>query len=139
MDFQSLAIGFLTGAFTGAAGNYLADKYTDTRRKKEEKKETKRFWKELETRFPKIIGEMKADLRQEGMGGARVFFVKESYTMIAFVSEPCFEYNTDKHEDLRAAVQFLLDHNLIKDITPGKTPMYRISERLVDFLLDRKL
>ena len=55
MDFQSLAIGFLTGAFTGAAGNYLADKYTDTRRRKEEERETKRFWRDVESRFPKII------------------------------------------------------------------------------------
>ncbi|MCI1735946.1 MAG: hypothetical protein LKM38_00430 [Pseudomonas veronii] len=139
MDFQSLAIGFLTGAFTGAAGNYLADKYTDTRRRKEEKRETKKFWKDVEARFPKIIQEMKSDLKQDGMSGVRVFFVKESYTMLAFVTEPCFEYNTDKHEDLRAAVHFLLDNNLLKDITPGNAPMYRMSERLVDFLLERKL
>ena len=138
MDFQSLAIGFLTGAVTGAAGNYLADKYTDTRRRKEEERETKRFWRDVESRFPKIIQEMKSDLRQEGMSGARVFFVKESYTMIGCPSEPCFEYHTDKHEDLRAAVHLLLDNSLLKDITPGNAPMYRMSERLVDFLLDRK-
>ena len=92
----------------------------------------------MESRFPKIIQEMKSDLRQEGMSGARVFFVKESYTMIGFSSEPCFEYHTDKHEDLRAGVHLLLDNSLLKDITPGNTPMYRMSERLVDFLLDRK-
>ena len=138
MDFLSLAVGFLTGAFTGAAGNYLADKYTDARREKEEEKKTKKMWREIKSRFPAIIKEMEHDLKREDMGGARVFFVKQSYTMIGFVSEPSFEYHTDKHPDLRAAMQFLLDQGLIKDITPGNTPMYRMSEKLIDLLLDRK-
>lgn len=58
--------------------------------------------------------------------------------MIGFTNEPCFELHTDKLADVRPAVQFLLDQGLIKDITPGNAPMYRMSERFVDLLLDRK-
>ena len=138
MDFFSLAVEFLTGAFTGAAGNYLADKYTDVRREKEEKKKSKKVWKEVKSRFPAIIEEMEQDLKREGMSGARVFFVKQSYTVMGFVSEPCFEYHTDTHVDLTAAVHFPLDLGLLKDITPGNTPMYRMREPLIDLLLGRK-
>lgn len=138
MDFLSLAVGFLTGAFTGAAGNYLADKYTDARRDKEEEKKSKKLWREIKSRFPAVIEEMERDLKTEGASGIREFFVKKSSTMIGFINEPCFELHTDKLADVRPAVQFLLDQGLIKDITPGNAPMYRMSERLVDLLLDRK-
>ena len=138
MDFLSLAVGFLTGAFTSAAGNYLADKYTDVRRGKEEEKKSKKFWRETKRRFPSIIEEMECDLKREGLIGVRVLFVKESNTTMGFVAEPYFEYYTDKHPELTAAVHYLQDHGLLKDITPGNTPMYRMSEPLIDLLLDRK-
>lgn len=138
MDFMSLAVGFLTGAFTGAAGNYLADKYTDARREKEEEKKLKRLWREIKSRFPAVIDELERDLKSEGGSGIREFFVKTSSTMIGFVDQPRFELHTDKLADVRPAVQFLLDEGLIKDITPGNAPMYRMSEKLVDLILDRK-
>ncbi|MEA1028388.1 hypothetical protein T3A99_07375 [Pseudomonas sp. N-137] len=138
MDLFSLAVGFLTGAFTAAAGNYLADKYSDARREKEAEKKSKKLWREIKSRFPAVIEEMERDLRAEGGSGVRVFFVKSSYSMIGFASEPYFELHTDKHLDLSAAIQFLLDQGLIIDITPGNAPMYRMSERLVDLLLARK-
>ena len=55
--------------------------------------------------------------------------------MMGFVSEPCFEYHTDKHADLRPALLLLSEHGFIADITPGNTPMYRVREKLVDRLL----
>ncbi|MGQ7956826.1 hypothetical protein ACUTAF_03740 [Pseudomonas sp. SP16.1] len=134
MDLLSLSIGFLSGALTGAAGNYLADKFTDARREKKEAKASEKLWKDIELRFPEIIEEMRSDISSPQGKGVRAFFIKESNTVIAFTSEPCFEYHTDKHPELRAAVLYLAQHGFVQDITPGNTPMYRINERLVDFL-----
>ncbi|MGK8439979.1 hypothetical protein ACRS3X_22045 [Ectopseudomonas hydrolytica] len=47
MDFLSLSIAFLSGAFTGAAGNYLADKFTDARRENKEAAALKKLWKDI--------------------------------------------------------------------------------------------
>lgn len=55
MDYLSLSIAFLSGAFTAAAGNYLADKFTDARREKKEAAALKKLWKDIEARFPEII------------------------------------------------------------------------------------
>lgn len=137
MDLTSILIGFLAGTATGAAGTYLADKYTDKRREMHRSKEDNRLWKDIEGRFPAVISEMREDFRHEKNSNIRAFFVKDSRTSIGFLSEPCFEYNTDKHENLLAAIYHLEQHGFIKDITPGNCPMYRIREKLVDALINK--
>ncbi|MEN5347404.1 hypothetical protein ABE599_27135 [Achromobacter mucicolens] len=134
MDILSLALGFLIGTATGAAGNYIADKYTDVRREKKATKERMKLWRDVEARFPEIIAEMRADFSSSEGRGVRAFFVKESNTLIAFTSEPSFEYHTDKHPNLRAAVLLLAHHGFVSDMSLGKTPMYRVHESLVDQL-----
>jgi hypothetical protein len=137
MDILSTAIGFLIGAATGATGSYLADKYTDIRREKKLAKEQEKLWIDIQRRFPAIIAEMRADFSAAEARHVRAFFVKASNTTIGLVSEPCFEYHTDKHPDLRPAVLFLSQHGFITDITPGNCPMYRVHEKLVDWLVSR--
>lgn len=135
MDMFSLAVGFLTGAFTGAAGNYLADKYTDVRRKKNLAREQTKLWQDIERRYPEIIAEMRADFSGTEGKAVRAFFVKPSNIVIGFTSEPCFEYHTDKHPEIGAAVLLLAQHGFITDITSGNCPMYRVHEHLVDRLV----
>jgi hypothetical protein len=47
MDIVSLLVGFLVGAFTGAAGTYLGNKFTDKRRASELKATDKNNWNNL--------------------------------------------------------------------------------------------
>lgn len=134
MDFESLAVGFLTGAVTGAVGNFLADKYTDTRREKKAVRDVERQWEDLERRYPAILSEMRKDVLNPDSNAARAFFLKSSGTIIAFTSEPALEYFTDVHEELRPAMLMLEQLGYITDITPGNTPMYRMHEHFVDRL-----
>ena len=78
MDFLSLSIAFLLGAFTGAAGNYLADKFTDARREKKEAAALKRLWRDIEAKFPEIINEMRSDILSTQGKGVRAFFLKKA-------------------------------------------------------------
>ena len=135
MDILSLSVGFLVGAATGAAGNYLADKYTDTRREKKLAQEQSKLWQDIEARFPAVITEMREAFTSPEGKNVRAFFVKESDTMIGFLSEPCFEFHTDKLPELRPAVLHLALHEFIPDITPGNCPMYRVHQKLVDWLM----
>ncbi|GEM_PF-637019 len=135
MDILSLAVGFVVGALTGAAGNYLADKYTDVRRDKKAAAKQTDLWRDIERRFPAVIAEMREALSDEDSRNVRAFFVKDSRTMIGFLSEPCFEFHTDKHPDLQAAVLHLERFGFISDITRGNCPMYRVHEELVDWLV----
>lgn len=135
MDTVSVLIGFLIGTATGAAGQYFADKYTDQRREKKAAREQYRLWQGIERRFPAVIEEMRSDFSPQGNRHVRAFFVKESNTTLGFVPEPCFEYHTDTHPDLRAAVALLEQEGFITDITLGNCPMFRMHEKLVDALL----
>ncbi len=135
MDTVSVIIGFLVGTATGAAGTYFADKFTDQRREKQAARSEADLWRDLEGRFPAVIAEMRADFTPQENRHVRAFFVKSSRSMLGGTSEPSFEYHTDKHPDLQAAVQKLVAHGFITDITPGSCPMYRIHEKLVDALL----
>ena len=135
MDILSLLVGFVVGAFTGAAGNYLADKYTDVRRDKKLAKEQAKLWQDIETRFPAVIADMRQAFTSSDGKNIRAFFVKDSGTMIGFLSEPCFEFHTDEHPDLHAAVLHLSRHDFITDITPGNCPMYRVHEKLIGWLM----
>lgn len=134
MDFLSISIAFLTGAFTGAAGNYLADKFTDARREKKEAASKNKLWKDIENRFPEIIKEMRTDILSTEGKGVRAFTLNKSKTFIPATSEPVFEYSFNTHPELRAAVLYLEQHGFVKDITTKTTPMYRINECLVDLL-----
>lgn len=135
MDFISLGIGFISGAVAGAAGNYFADRFTDARRTRKLAREQTKLWKDIERRFSAVISEMRADFSGPEGKHVRTFFVKASNTTIGFISEPCFEYHTDKHPEITAAVSHLARHGFITDITPGNCPMYRVHEHLVDRLL----
>lgn len=133
MDAFSLAVGFVVGAITGAAGHYLGEKYTDRRRSKELSSALDIEWADLEGRFPAIIAEMKEDVTKPEFASVRKFFVKSSRATVNR-SEPSFEYHTDVHSDLNAAVAHLEELGYIVDITPGNCPMYRMKEQFVDKL-----
>jgi hypothetical protein len=134
IDWISAALGFIGGAFTGAAGQYIADRFTDSRRTREATREQDRVWRDIERRFPSVIAEMRADFN--GLDGrtVRAFFLKPSNTAMGFTSEPAFEYHTDKHPDVIPAVRMLEQRGYVSDVTPGSTPMYRVDESLVDRL-----
>ena len=106
MDIFSLSVGFVVGAITGAAGHYLGEKYTDKRRSKELASAVDEEWADLEMRFPRVIAEMKEDVMNPDAVSVRNFFVKNSRTIINR-SEPAFEYHTDAHSDLSAAIAHL--------------------------------
>ena len=133
MDLLPLLVTFVAGAFTGAAGTYLGQKYTDKRRNNEAKSESDRQWEEICSRFPNVIDEMRKDARNEEFSVVRKFFVKSSKTTVN-MSEPHLEYYTDVHPDLDAAISHLEDMRYIEDITPGNCPMYRMYEHFVDRL-----
>ncbi|MBU4609641.1 hypothetical protein IMZ29_03475 [Achromobacter sp. GG226] len=138
MDIVSLGVGLVIGVVTGAAGAYLADKFTDDRRRRQLVHQEDKKWKDVEDRFPKLIAEMRSDFSTPDGRNVRAFFIKTSNTVMGFVSEPSFEYHTDKHPDLRPAMLLLIEHGFISDITPAGTPMYRVHEKLVDRLLERE-
>lgn len=133
MDPLTLTVGFVVGAFTGAAGQYLGTKYTDKRRSKEASSLEDSQWADVERRFPAVIAEMKEDVKAPALQSVREFFVKCSGSIINR-NEPYFEYHTDKHSDLTAAIRYLEELGYVEDITSSNCPMFRMKESFIDRL-----
>lgn len=117
----------------GAAGAYLADKYTDKRRNSEAIKAGEELWKNVCNKFPSLIKVMQEDFRSPENHSVRKFFVTRSSHMIS-PAEYSFAYYTDVHPDISAAMLYLQDIGYIQDITSGSCPMYRMYEHFADRL-----
>ncbi|MFC0131387.1 hypothetical protein CR105_03125 [Massilia eurypsychrophila] len=125
MDWFSTAVGFVVGSFTGAAGTYLADKYTDQRRDQAEAAAANALWREAFDMFPEVMREMQADVRNPRLAGVRDFFVKSSGSTVNS-DRPHLEYHTDVHSNIMGAIAYLEEVGYIDDITPGNCPKYRM-------------
>lgn len=128
---ESLAthlVAFLIGTATGAAGSYFATKYTDRRREKEAEKGLKSTFKEIKEIMPELILEMKKDFNSPKSVTVREFAILPTEGVIFKSEQPRFVYYEDQHNNLRGKVLILENHDFVYDVTPGNTPIYRITE-----------
>ena len=130
-DAVPMLTAFLAGTATGAAGQYFAMKFTDKRHEKERGRKTKHAWRTFEKQFPELAAEMREDYARPNNKFVRAFFVKHSKETLNGSSEPFFEYHTDKHPNIHAAMLHLEQNGFVSDITPGNCPMYRVHDALL--------
>lgn len=135
IDIVSMLIGFVVGAATGAAGAYLAAKYTDRRREGETADRSKKQFLALKQQMPKLIAEMKADLNRKGHELIREFFVLPNRkVLLGGSTKRRFSYYEAEHENLGGKLDILEGRGYLMDVTPGNTPIYRMTEEFVQFV-----
>lgn len=125
---------FVGGAIVGAAGTYLGDRFTDSRRAKEQEAETKRAFNRLEGQMPTLLREMKADLQTPGSEMLREFVLLPNRRVTFNHSKPRFQYFADSHPKLQPQVDLLRDAGFVEELQSPNVPMYRMKEHLVDAL-----
>lgn len=133
MDYLSLAVGFVVGGFTGAAGAFYGDKFTDQRRAREARNAKREEWEGLCKRFPAVIAEMREDVMNPEFFHVREFFVREPGDVINNLT-PALVYDSYKHRDIAAAIESLSEMGYIDDISKGESVMYRMRLAFVDRL-----
>jgi hypothetical protein len=104
-EIGSHSLAFLLGAATGAAGQYLADKYTDQRRRQEARSAVDTRWSKIQTAMPALIQEMKKDLSENSL--VREFIVLPNNRVPFGVGklQPRFRYYEDEHPNLRGQLR----------------------------------
>lgn len=134
-EIISYLVTFLVGALSGAAGKYLGDKYSDKRKIKEAKKASRNLFVKIQRLMPKLISEMVEDVNGEGNETIREFILLPN-ERVSFNSggKMRFTYFMNKHHDLCGKIQILEQEGMIVDVTPGNTPIYRMSEEFVESL-----
>ena len=121
-------ISFLVGTATGAAGSYFATKYTDKRREKEGDKQLQNAFQKIKRIMPDLIKEMKVDFNNPGSISVREFAILPNKRVCFNSRQPRFIYYEEQHNDLKGKSAILENHNFVYDVTPGNTPIYRITE-----------
>lgn len=127
------AAAFLVGAITGAAGAYLADRFTDQRRRAESRSEAWRAFERVEQLMPELIKEMRADLAETPT--ARDFFVLSDERISINTSGQYLAYYEKAHSNMQEKLSILENHGYIVDITPGNAKKYRMTEDFAVLLM----
>ena len=133
-------IAFILGAFTGAAGKYLADKYTDKRRNKERKTGIRKTFLNVAKKMPNLIKEIQEDLKKPEFTVIREFFVlPNNRVMFNSGVERCLFYFEEQHDNLKHKIKLLENHGFVNDITHTNTPKYQMTEEFVDCVTRAKI
>lgn len=122
---------FVGGAIVGGAGQYLADRFTDQRRKQLAKSEAKKQFSALKAVMPKLFAEMVQDLNIDQSQSIREFVITPNRRVSFNGSKPRFMYYEDEHPDVRVHVDRLLEAGYLQDVTVGNVPIYRLREHFV--------
>ena len=85
--------------------------------------------------MPRLLAEMKADFNREGMELVREFAILSNSRVSFWSEKKRFIYYQEEHPDLQNKVDLLQQYGLVKDVTPGNTPIYRMKEEFVEWLL----
>lgn len=85
--------------------------------------------------MPKLLNEMREDIENDETKLIRECVLLSSRTiMFNGDGRQLFAYYKDEHDDLQNKMILLEQHNLLTDVTPNNTPIYRMTEELVDLL-----
>jgi hypothetical protein len=88
---------------------------------------------DLEKKAPKLLAEMRADLRTAPL--VRQFTLKSKRTTYSGGHTPLFEYHYDEHDFLRAVVTIMENVGAVRDTTFNAVPRFNFTEEFVAYLL----
>lgn len=121
-------VSFVVGVATGAAGKYLADKFTDQRRDEAKNKKAKQEFNKIRSQMPELIAEMKADFNRHENDSTREFVILPSDKVTFNSTQSRFIYYENQHQNLKGQIDVLENHGYIIDVTFSNAPIYRITE-----------
>lgn len=128
---------FVGGALVGGAGQYLADRLTDQRRRQESKSATSKQFDDLKSTMSNLFSEMLKDLGDDQTQSIREFVVMSNNRVSFNGTKSRFIYFEDKHPDLRVQVDRLHSAGYLDDVTVGNAPIYRMREQFIALIKER--
>ena len=129
---------FLSGTAVGACGQYLADKYTDKRRKAESASILRERFKRAEKEAPVLIAEMRDDCRKSQFRGCREFIVLQNSRIMFNSDSLLFRYLREEHPAIDGHMIMLQTLEFIHPVE-SNVPRYLLSEDFVELLRDTTL
>jgi hypothetical protein len=90
---------------------------------------------QIKDQMPGLLAEIKADLQREDGQFVREFFVTSKRHILGGSKKPRFVYYEEDHDNLRGKMDVLENASYLVDVTPGNTPIYRMTEEFVELVL----
>ena len=122
---------FLGGTAVGAAGKYIADRFTDQRHKKEAKAGERQRFSSLKKVMPGLLGEMKEDLVKNENLHLREFVILPNPGLTFIHDTPRMQFFESNHPSARNQATTLLSEGFIEMVKEGQFPIYRLKEAFV--------
>lgn len=91
-------------------------------------------FRQAERLMPSLIAEMRTDVRGDGTGLVREFWVLPTAGVVVNSSKDRFRYHESEHPDLGNQISWLEDEALVRDVTPGNAPVFRFTSEFYDWL-----
>jgi hypothetical protein len=91
----------------------------------------------VKEQMPALVAEMKKDLEGKDGKCVREFFVMSNEHILGGSEKHRFIYYEEDHGNLRGKIDILENHGYVEDITPGNTPIHRMSEEFIRLVLER--
>ncbi|MCG3127121.1 MAG: hypothetical protein CHACPFDD_01979 [Phycisphaerae bacterium] len=130
LDFWT---GLAAGVIIGAVGQYLGDRATDSRRRREQRREVRSRFDTAAGRMPELIEVMRKDLRE--MPLVREFILIERRAIYGGApNHPLFRYDFEDYDHLEPVVRNLVSLGFVQEITFNNTLRFRMSEEFADSL-----
>lgn len=127
-------ITFLAGTAAGAAGTYMADRFTDQRRKQSAHRDARNSYETIRAKMPELIQEMKLDLGKPESQTLREFVILPTERTTFNHDKERFEYYESAHPNAKTQVALLESVGYVQDISKTNWPIYRMSEAFVKLL-----
>jgi hypothetical protein len=136
-DVATFSGGFLLGALTGAAGGYLGTRFTDARKRGEDKKKRKKQFHECRKEMPSLFAEMRADFQNHSLVREIILLHKGTIYNNA-PGKIVFNYEHEQHDLLQTKMELLASKRFIENITYNNTERYKVTDEFVELLLAEK-
>lgn len=107
---------FLSGTAVGAAGTYMADRFTDRRREQESRKTLDQKYEALRSLMPEFFAEIRNDLAETADLAAREFVVLPSPNAIFNHEKPRLEYYETNYPAIRNWIDMLEEASFVSRI-----------------------
>jgi hypothetical protein len=133
--FVTHASALLVGIFSGSAATYFGQVFIDQRKRREDRQESLRRFRNAHRMMPKLIGEMKSDHANPLNRYRRDFYLLRRNGAYCIPDPDSLAHYFDDHESLHDQVKILVDYGFVTDITESSIPKYRMSDDFVQYLL----
>jgi hypothetical protein len=133
LDASHLA-SFLGGAAVGAAGTYMADRFTDRRRENEGRNAAAEKFERVSKHMVELLAELRKDLHENAPLVVRELVVLPSERITFNHDKPRIEVYETRHPAAKNQVGLLVSEGYLEVIRSSGTPIYGLTERFVESL-----